>query len=51
LRFFGNLAKQASHGDVQTPISTTRLDENRDGLPSSAVLNPALRVRAGQFGA
>lgn len=51
LRFFGNLAKQASHGDVQTPFSTTRLDENRDGLPSSAELNPALRVRAGQFGA
>ena len=51
LRFFGDLAKQASHGDVQTPISKTRLDENRDQLPSSAELNPALRVRAGQFGA
>jgi hypothetical protein len=43
------LAKQASHGDVQTPISKTRLDRRRDRLPSSASLNPALRVRAGQF--
>lgn len=50
LRFFGDLAKRASHNDVQTPLSTTRLDESRNRLPSSAELNPALRVRAGQFG-
>jgi len=50
LRFFGNLAKQASHSAVQAPISKTRLDESCDQLPSSAKLNPALRVRAGQFG-
>lgn len=50
LCFFGDLAKQASHGDIQTPISKTRLDESRNRFPSSAKLNPALRVRAGQFG-
>jgi len=38
LHFFGDLAKHTSHGDVQTPISKTRLDENRDRLPSSAEL-------------
>lgn len=50
LCLFDDLAKQASHGDVQTPMSKMWLDESRDRLPSSAELNPALRVRAGQFG-
>jgi hypothetical protein len=50
LRFISDLAKQAGHGDMQTPISKTRLDGRPCRVPSSTELNPALRVRAEQFG-